>query len=105
MSDCEYVRNYYGVPACIGRLVIYKGEQGVISRDGGNYICVNFDKDKPGVTCNIHPTDPNIIYEGIGKVRKLTRSQQRYQDYISSDLGLTFFEWIMWKSRVDNERT
>lgn len=96
MSNCEYVRNYYGVPACIGREVIYKGDKGIISKDGGNYICVNFLNDKPGVTCNIHPTDPDLTYEGIGKVRKPTRSQQRYQDYLSSESDLSFFEWILW---------
>ena len=101
MANCEYVRNYYGVPACIGRIVIYRGEQGVIARDGGNYISVNFDKDKPGQLFNIHPTDENLTYHGIGKVRKLTRSQQRYKDYLDSECELTFFEWIMWKQRIN----
>lgn len=101
MANCEYVRNYYGVPACIGRIVIYKGQKGIIANDGGNYISVNFDKDKPGATCNIHPTDQNLTYAGMGKVRKLTRSQQRYRDYLHSESDLTFFEWVMWKSRAN----
>ena len=28
--DCEYVRKYYGVPACIGRRVICYGKPGII---------------------------------------------------------------------------
>lgn len=92
--NCEYVRDYYDVPACIGRIVTYKGKQGTIYEDGGNYISVNFDDDKPGQTINIHPTDPNLAYLGMGKVRKMTRSQQRYRDYISSEYGGTFAEYL-----------
>jgi len=92
--NCEYVRNYYGVPACIGRIVSYRGKQGIIAKDGGNYICVNFDEDKPGVTCNIHPTDPELVYSGMGKVRKITRSQQRYADFISSEYSGSFKEFL-----------
>ena len=73
MANCEYVRDHYKVPACIGRIVIYNGDQGVIARDGGHYIHVNFDKDKPGVTYTIHPTDPNLTYAGMGEVRKRTK--------------------------------
>ena len=41
----EYVKNYYGVPAEYGRIVIVAGERGVIVEDRGNYIGVLFDKD------------------------------------------------------------
>lgn len=65
MNNCEYVREYYGVPACIGRIIRYKDDLGVIVKDGGNYIRVAFDKDKPGVTYNIHPTDDDLTYLGM----------------------------------------
>lgn len=95
MSNCEYVRDYYGVPARIGMLVTYKGEPGIIYKDGGNYVAINLDKDKPGVVSLIHPTDPALVYsEEFGKPRKLTRSQQRYRDYLRSELDCTFSEYL-----------
>jgi len=80
--NCEYVRNYYGVPACIGRIVVVNGKQGIIAEDRGHYIGVSFDSHKPGVIWNVHPTS-NVEYKGMGKIRKMTRSQKRYQDYLS----------------------
>jgi len=92
--NCEYVRDYYNVPAEIGRCVSYRGRAGVIAKDGGNYIAVNFDDDKPGRTSNIHPTDENLEYLEMGIVRKMTRSQQNYQDYLSSECCESFAEWV-----------
>lgn len=91
-STCEYVRNYYDVPACIGRIVKMKGRQGIIAEDRGHYIGVNFDDDKPGSIFNVHPLDAE--YLGMGKVRKMTQSQQRYREYRRSECGLTFPEWL-----------
>ena len=96
-NDCKYVRDYYGVPACIGRIVTYKGKTGIIDKDGGNYISVNFDCDKPGVTCNIHPKDESLVYGGIGKVRKMTRGKQNYAEYIRSEVDCSFAEWMGFK--------
>lgn len=83
--NCEYVREYYGVTACIGRRVVAMGKPGIIAEDRGNYIGVNFDEDKPGVIFNCHPTY-EVEYLEMGKVRekKLTRSQKRYQEYLKS---------------------
>lgn len=93
--SCEYVRERYGVPAKIGMLVKYKDRTGIISADRGNYVGVNFDDDKPGRVSNVHPTDPGLIYtDEFGKIRKLTCSQQRYQDYLYSEYGGTFAEWL-----------
>ena len=104
MSNCEYVRDYYKVPACIGRVIEYKGRKGIISKDGGNYIAVNFDDDKPVSTINIHPTDPGLKYIGIGKIREMTRSQQRYQDYVDADTGLSFAEYMGFLSKAARQR-
>lgn len=78
---CKYVRDYYDVPACIGRRVKVYGKPGIIAADRGHYIGVNFDADKPGVISNAHPTD-KVEYLDIGKVRKPTASQARYQRYL-----------------------
>ena len=79
--DCEYVRNYYGVPACIGREITLNGRPGIIVEDRGHYIGVNFDSDKPGIVCNAHPVD-KVKYGVMGKIRRMTSSQKRYQDYL-----------------------
>lgn len=93
--NCEYVKEYYGVPAAIGLRILYKGKKGIIAEDRGHYIGANFDADKPGVISNIHPTDENLEYlKSFGKIRKLTRSQQRYQDYIDSEYDESFAEWM-----------
>ena len=104
--SCEYVREYYKVPACIGRRIKYTSpksgmREGVIYEDGGNYISVNFDKDKPGQTVNIHPTDPGLEYLEMGKCRKMTRSQQRYQEYIRSEVCESFAEWLGIRPKKD----
>jgi hypothetical protein len=89
----EYVTQYYGVPACYGRLVKVYGKPGIIIKDRGNYIGVNFDDDKPGHVLNAHPVD-GVEYLGIGTPRKMTRSQQRYRDYIDSEFGGSFADWL-----------
>lgn len=81
MKPFEYVIEYYNVPACRGRRIIHRGNPGIIAEDRGNYIGVNFDEDKPGVIHNVHPTD-EVEYLGMGKIRKKTRSQARYQRYL-----------------------
>jgi hypothetical protein len=91
--SCEYVREHYGVPAVIGRRVVVGGKHGIIAEDRGHYIGVNFDSDKPGVVCNAHPTS-EVEYGGMGVVRKMTRSRERYRDYCRADSSLTFAEWI-----------
>lgn len=65
----EYVKRMYGVPACVGRIVMVGKQKGVIVCDRGHYVGVNLDCDKPGKTKNAHPTS-NIEYFGMGKVRK-----------------------------------
>lgn len=78
--NCEYVREHYGVPACIGRRVTCYGRPGIIAADRGHYIGINFDADKPGVIKNAHPLN-EIEYLGMGEIRKMTRSQERYARY------------------------
>jgi hypothetical protein len=78
---CEYAKSHYGVPADIGRRVTVNGQPGVIAADRGHYIGVNFDSDRPGQISNCHPTW-KVHYLGMGHIRKVTRSQRRYQRYL-----------------------
>ena len=93
---CEYVREYYNVPAKIGLRVKYNNNYGTIYKDGGNYVSVNFDKHKPGFCQNIHPTDPNLEYlKEVVELRQLTKSQRRYQEYLDADwFDGSFKEWL-----------
>lgn len=92
----DYVKDYYGVPACTGRRVYVDGKPGIIAQDRGHYIGVNFDEDKPGVISNAHPTW-KVEYLGIGKVRKMTRSQRRYRDFIEyGDWFDSFLDFCRW---------
>ncbi len=97
--NCEYVQNMYGVPACIGRRICFKGRHGTIAEDRGHYIGVNFDDDKPGSVFNLHPTW-KVEYGEMGTVRKPSRSQQRYKNFISSEYPGTFGEWLGIKKKV-----
>ena len=54
MSDFEYIRDRYGVPAEIGRRVTVYGRRGVIAEDKGQYIGVLFDDSEKIHIC--HPT-------------------------------------------------
>ena len=93
--NCEYVKENYSVPAEIGKRIDYNGRGGIISEDRGNYVGVNFDDNKPGHVSNVHPTDPGLKYlDEMGTIRKLTRSQQKYQDYISSEYPDFFADYL-----------
>lgn len=97
--SCEYARNYYGVPAEIGRRVTVNGRPGIIAADRGHYIGVNFDCDKPNVILNAHPTS-EVVYLGMGQLRRMTRSQARWQRYRDiSDCFDSFREFLAYDSR------
>lgn len=105
--SCEYVQKNYGVPAQIGRRVVVYGKAGVIAADRGHYIGVNFDSDKPGVIQNAHPTS-EVVYLEMGKIRPMTASQRRYQDYL--DVGdqfesfLHFLQYRTWQAKQEPTR-
>jgi len=76
MSNCKYVRDYYGVPAFIGRRVVAYGDPGVIAEDRGHYIGILLDCDKPGSVKNFHPIDGiEYLYE-IGNVRQVDPNEE-----------------------------
>lgn len=95
----EYVQKTYGVPACIGRRVMVYGKPGIIVGDRGHYIGVNFDEDKPGVVKNAHPTS-NVEYLDMGVIRRMTKSQARYQRYLSvSECFGSFMDFVAYEAR------
>lgn len=93
MSNFDYIRTHYGVPAELGRVVEMNGRRGVIVKDCGNYVGVNFDDDKPHVVSRCHPTW-EMQYLGMGEIRKMTRAQKRYQEWKQSETDMSFAEWL-----------
>jgi hypothetical protein len=91
--NCEYVRKYYEVPAEIGRRVVIDGKPGIIAKDMGQYIGVLLDCDKPKNIMPYHPTHL-VEYGEMGKVRKMTRAQARYQEYLDSECDESFAWWL-----------
>lgn len=90
----KYIRDYYRVPACIGRKVVCYGKPGIITADRGQYIGVTLDTDKPSRISNYHPVD-GIEYGEMGVVRKPSRSAARYAAYREvADLYDDFFQWL-----------
>jgi hypothetical protein len=102
--NCEYVKDYYQVPACIGRRVEVNGKAGIIAKDCGNHIGVNFDNDKPGHILNCHPTW-KVMYLDMGVVRAPTKSQERYQRYLEFGDGFdSFIAYCQWDATRDWSR-
>ena len=94
--ECGYVKDYYQVPADIGRLVLVNDQHGIIAEDRGNYIGVNFDSDKPGIISNCHPTW-KVEYLEMGSIRQPTKSQQRYQRFLEYGDGFhSFIDYCRW---------
>ncbi|WP_259524167.1 hypothetical protein [Shewanella baltica] len=96
MNQFDYIKQHYAVPAAIGRLVKVNGRSGVIVKDCGHHLGVNFDDDKPGVISHCHPTW-EVEYGEIGNIRKQTKSQQRYQRYLEyGDRFENFIDYCHW---------
>jgi hypothetical protein len=96
-NELEYIRNRYQVPAEINREVIVNGKKGVITKDMGSYIGVDFYAEKPTAPQPCHPTWEVQYLETFNHkppVFKMTRSKQRYQDYLHSEYGGSFKEYL-----------
>lgn len=97
--EFEYIRNYYQVPAEIGREIMFEGKRkGIIVADRGNYIGVNFFDSDPEEVLLLHPTW-EVEYLEMGVIRKISKSKirgkQRYQEYRQADwFSGTFAEWL-----------
>ncbi len=90
----EYIKRYYGLDVFVGQKVKYKNVIGVAVRIT-SYIGVNLDDKKAGDCIYIHPRDENLIYFDESKsIRKMTKSQQNYAEYLRSECDETFAEWM-----------
>lgn len=93
----QYIKNYYKVPAEEYREVIVDGKKGVIVSAIGAYIGVHFYDTVTDEPLPCHPTWEVQYLDTFNNnppVKKLTRSQRRYRDYLKSDSNLPFGEWI-----------
>jgi hypothetical protein len=92
-----YIKREYGINPEIGMRVEINGRGGVIIEDCGPYIGVNFNDDKPGECVSCHPISGVTYFDEIVKIRKPKKSSSRFADFISSDIGWTFKEWLKYK--------
>lgn len=99
---CAYVKQYYGVPADIGRRVTVDGKPGVIAEDLGHHIGVNFDTDEPGHISPCHPTW-RVVYGEIGVIRQLPKrkaaAKARYKRFMEyGECFENFRQFLAWDS-------
>ena len=102
MNSFNYIKQYYGVHPFIGQRVRHNGNGGIILKDRGNYLGVNFDSDCPTAICNVHPTD-GVEYLERGEARQLSKkkmkAKQRYQRYLEYGDGFNnFLDFCHWDS-------
>jgi len=105
--EFQYIKDYYKVPAEIHREVFVDGKKGVITKDMGNYIGVNFYDNATVDALPCHPTwrvQYLDTFNNKPPIKKTTASQKRYREYLSSDCSESFKEWLGIKSPVDPEK-
>lgn len=96
----DYIKERYQVPAELYREVIVNGKRGVITEDMGNYIGVNFYDNQTTTALPCHPTWEVTYCDTFNRnppIKKQTRSQKRYQQYLLSECSESFTEWIKLK--------
>jgi len=95
--DFKYITERYNVPAQMHREVIVDGKKGVITKDLGCYIGVNF-YDK--VTYNplvCHPTwkiEYLDTFNHKPPIKRISASKKRYLQFLEADSGMSFREWL-----------
>jgi hypothetical protein len=95
--EFSYIRRHYNVPAEKHREVIVDGKKGVITEDMGSYIGVNFYDKVTMLALACHPTwrvQYLDTFNNNPPIKKTTRSQRRYQEFLRQDLGLSFKQWL-----------
>ncbi len=89
----QYIRDYYEVPAVIGRVVYYKDRRGVVCGSHGPHVKIWLEGDKnPGY---YHPTYELTWTDEIGPLPKLTRSQKMYRAYLDMDVCDSFHDFLV----------
>lgn len=93
----QYIQDRYKVPAEMHREVVLDGKKGVITKDMGNYVGVNFYDEITADPLVCHPTWKMEYLDTFNRrppVKKLSRSQLRYREFLRDDSGLSFKEWL-----------
>lgn len=91
----DYIKDYYKVPAELGREILFSGKRkGVIVEDRGQYLGVLFDDSEPHDISTLHPTWEVKYLDTFAKIRKPSKSKQRYMQYLDADSSLSFGEWL-----------
>jgi len=81
--EFQYIKDRYKVPAEMNREVVVDGKKGVITKDMGNYIGVNFYDNVTAEPLRCHPTWEVQYLETFNHkppIKKLTPSAKRYRD-------------------------
>lgn len=98
----DWIKNYYKVPADMYREVVVDGKKGVITKDMGNYIGVNFYDNITSDPFPCHPTWKVEYLESFNEnppIKKQTPSQRRYKAFLEADSSLSFREWLGIKNK------
>ena len=95
-EEFEYIKTYYKVPVEIGKDVLVSGRKGTITKDMGNYIGVTFHDDTKKQSIPCHPTSEVVYLDTFTNLSKfkLSRSKERYSEYLHSESSQTFKEWL-----------
>lgn len=104
MTEFEYIRSYYRVPAETYREVVVNGRKGVITEAMGSYIGVRFyDSPQTHKSLPCHPTwkveylEINPCPPNSKVTRAKRRAMERYRDFLASETELPFIKWLKLK--------
>jgi hypothetical protein len=89
----SYIREYYAVPAVVGRRVVAYGKPGIIMSAINAYIGVVLDDDPKRRPRPHHPTDGIVYGELAEKLPKPPR-RSNYEEFQHDESGLYFHEWL-----------
>lgn len=92
-TPCEYVQQYYQVPACIGRRVIAYGKPGVITADFGHYVGIVLDESTKRQPGRYHPVDGIEYGEMAGALPRPPR-RTNYDRYYDEEWTCDFHEFL-----------
>lgn len=97
VTHFSYIKKAYGVPAELYRQVIVDGKKGVITKDMGNYIGVNFYDNITYCSLPCHPTwhvEYLETFDHNPPILKLSRSKKRYMEYKKLDIDISFAQFL-----------
>lgn len=92
-TPCEYVQQYYQVPACIGRRVIAYGKPGVITDDFGHYIGITLDETTKRHPGRYHPID-GIEYGEMAETLPKRPRRTNFDRYYEEEWNCDFHEFL-----------